>query len=196
MIDDASAAINAGGRGLRLGGVRKALLRFADGTTLLEKTSLTLRALFSEVVLVANETEPYDASGMAITGDRIPDRGAPGGLHAALSTIETPWLFFVACDMPRLDPALVERLAALRRTDLDAVVPTLDGRVEPMHAFWSRRALPALDRLLREGEPSFRELLGEIPHALVGCEERRESFGNVNTPEDLARFGLRAPTSR
>ena len=58
----------------------------------------------------------------------------------------------------------------------------------------------ALERLLREGEPSFRDLLASILYVRVRLDElEREipgaaaSFANVNTPEDLARHGLSLP---
>ena len=199
MIDGATGVINAGGRGLRLGGVRKALLEDAHGNTLLERTLGKMRERFSAVLLVANEREPYECFGIGIVSDLIADRGAPGGLHAALTAAKTPWIFFAACDMPALDPRVIDALAA-RRSGMQCVLALVDGRAEPLHAFWSRAALPALESLLRSGEPSFRDLADAIPTARVPIADlEREipgatnSFANVNTPEDLERFGLRLP---
>lgn len=196
MIDGVTGVVNAGGRGLRLGGARKALLRDAHGETLLARTLAVLRALFPKTLLIANEREPYAALGVEIAGDRIADRGAPGGLHAALSTVSTPWIFFAACDMPLLDARVIEALGA-RRGDAQACVARLDGRPEPLHAFWSVDALPALEDLLAQGQPSFRDLLDAISVAWVEVSEleraipdARDSFANVNTPEDLAARGL------
>lgn len=196
MIDGVTGVVNAGGRGLRLGGARKALLRNASGETLIARTLAVLRGVFPGTLLIANEREPYSSLGVTIAADRIADRGAPGGLHAALSTVRTPWIFFAACDMPRLDARVIEALGA-RRGDAQACVAMLDGRPEPLHAFWSVDALPALEDLLAQGQPSFRDLLDAIPVVYVEVKEleraipgARDSFANVNTPEDLATWGL------
>ncbi len=189
MIDDCTAAVLAGGAGKRLGGVRKAFLKFADGTTLLERTLREL-AIFPARVIIANEREPYEPFGLPVVSDLVRDRGAPAGLHAALSAARTKWVFLCACDMPALDARVIEELAA-HRDDKLACAPSVGGRPEPLHAFWSREALPVLERLLREGEPSFRDLLAAVPSILVPMEG--PSFANVNTEADLAAWSIFRP---
>lgn len=196
---DVTGAVLAGGGGKRLGGVRKAFLR-KDGVTLLERTLGLYRAIFADALVVANEAGVYETHARVVS-DPIADRGAPGGLFAALSGARTPWVFLAACDMPALDRRVIEALAT-RRPALDAVVVRIEGRAEPLHAFWSVAAKGVLERLLRDGEPSFRDLLKEIPHASIELADlEREvpgagaSFANVNTPEDLARFGIELPSA-
>jgi molybdenum cofactor guanylyltransferase len=198
VIPDATGALLAGGKGTRLGGVRKALL-VKNGRPLLAHTLDLYARLFPGALVIANESGVYGRFGAPVASDPIPDRGAPGGLFAALSASTTPWLFLAACDMPALDARVIESLAR-RRDGVQAVVATLEGRPEPLHAFWASAARPALEKLLRDGEPSFRDLLAAIPHARVPLEElEREapgaaaSFANVNTPDDLARHGLSLP---
>ena len=94
--------------------------------------------------------------------------------------------------MPALDPVVIRALAESRIEGSLASILTSD-RTEPLHSFWAAGALPAIERLLREGQPSFRDLLREIPHQSVGHDSllgAKESLANVNTEEDLSRFGL------
>ena len=195
MIADATGAVLAGGRGTRLGGVRKALLT-KDGETLLARTLRVYGAVFPHALVIANEAAVYDAFGAPVVSDPIADRGAPGGLFAALSAATTPWVFLAACDMPALDARVIEALAR-KRDGVQAVIATIEGRPEPLHAFWSTAARSTLETLLRDGEPSFRDLLAAIPHARVPIGElgpgAAASFANVNTPEDLALHGLSLP---
>lgn len=198
MIDGATGALLAGGQGKRLGGVQKAFLR-RDGQTLLDRTLGVFAPLFRRSILLATEKALYEGLGPRVIADPIPDRGAPGGLFAALSAVKTPWVFLAACDMPALDGRVIEALAARRRPG-EAVIAQVDGYPEPLHAFWPREAGPVLESLLREGEPSFRDLLAKIPHVLVDISaleaevpNARESFANVNTPEDLERFAITLP---
>lgn len=196
MIEDAEGALLAGGRGTRLGGARKALL-LREGEPLIARTLRLYAGLFARAIVIANEAGVYERFGAKVVADPIPGRGAPGGLLAALAAAGAPWVFLAACDMPALDPRVIAAMAA-RREGVQAVVAMVEGRPEPLHAFWATGARAVVERMLREGEPSFRDLLGAIPAALIPVEElerdlpdARDSFTNVNVPEDLARFGLR-----
>ncbi len=50
------------------------------------------------------------------------DSGPLAGLAAGMEGAATPWIFAVACDMPFINPAVIEYLAG-QRTDCQAVVP-------------------------------------------------------------------------
>jgi acetylornithine deacetylase/succinyl-diaminopimelate desuccinylase-like protein len=108
---------------------------------------------------------------------------------------ETPWVFLAGCDMPFLDARAIAFLAA-RREGADAVMVRFRGHVEPLHALWSRACLPVLERLLAEGQPSFRDLAGAVRTRVVEEDEWRavdpegRAFANANTPEDARRLGL------
>lgn len=191
MIADCTGAILSGGRGTRLGGVRKALLD-VGGEPLLSRTLRLFRSLFADVLIVANEPEPYARFQARLVPDVIPGKGAPGGLHAALSASGTGWVFVAACDMPALSANAIQALAAFRG-DAPAAIVRWQGRLEPLHAFYSRRCLAPLDALLRAGDPSFFQLAQSIGARIVDEPEWRAidpagaSFANINTPEDLAR---------
>jgi molybdopterin-guanine dinucleotide biosynthesis protein A len=191
---DVTGVLVAGGRARRMGGVAKGLLRL-DGEPLAARTLRLFGRLFGGALVVANDLRTYARLGVPVVGDRIPGRGAPGGLHAALHAAATPWVFAAACDMPFVSESGVALLCARREGAL-AVVPRFAGRLEPLHALWSRACLPALEQALAEGEPSLQDLAG-----LVGARVVEESawrmidpdgraFENVNTPEDAARLGL------
>lgn len=193
-IADCTGALVAGGGATRLGGVPKGLLR-VDGEPIAARSLRLFRELFGETLVVANDPAPYAALGAPVVPDLLPGKGAPGGLHAALAAARTGWVFAAACDMPFLAPAPIRALAALR-AGADAVVVRAAGRLEPLHAFWSRACLPALERLLRAGDPSFRDLARAVNARIVEEEAWRRldpggrALENANTPEDAARLGL------
>ncbi len=193
-IADCTGALLAGGRATRLGGIPKGLLA-VGGEPIAARSLRLLRALFADALLVANDPAPYAALGARVVPDLLPGKGAPGGLHAALSAAGTEWVFAAACDMPFLSTEAIRFLAA-RRGGWDAVLVRAAGRLEPLHAFWSRRCLPELDRLLRAGDPSLRQLAAAVRARVVEEPEWRtvdpdgRALANVNTPEDAARLGL------
>ncbi len=179
-----------------MGGVAKGLLR-VGGEPIAARTLALFRRLFGEALVVANDPAPYASLGAPIVPDLVAGRGAPGGLHAALSAAGTPWVFAAGCDMPFIDARGVAFLAD-RRAGADAVLVRFRGRLEPLHAFWSRACLPVFERLLRAGEPSFRDLAASVRARIVEEAEWRlvdpagRAFENVNTPEDAVRLRLEA----
>jgi molybdopterin-guanine dinucleotide biosynthesis protein A len=195
-IAGCTGALLAGGRAVRLGGIPKGLLA-VDGEPIAARSLRLFRGLFGAALVVANDPSPYAALGARVVADVVPGKGAPGGLHAALSAAGTDWVFAAACDMPFLSRGPIVALASLR-AGADAVLVRSGGRLEPLHAFWSRACLPVLDRMVRSGDPSLRDLAAAVRTRVVEEAEWRaldpsgRSLENANTPEDLARLGLSA----
>jgi molybdopterin-guanine dinucleotide biosynthesis protein A len=195
-IPGCTGALLSGGRARRLGGVPKGALRL-HGEPLLARALRVLGELFGETLLVGGGPPPPGANARAVE-DVIPGRGAPGGLHAALRASPTEWIFLAAWDMPFLAPAPIAWLAA-QRAGAPAVAVAWRGRVEPLHAFWSRACLPAVERALARGAPSMAELAEAVGARIVAEGAWREldptgrSFANANTPADVARLGLEWP---
>ncbi len=196
LLADCTGALVAGGQASRLGGVAKGLLR-VGGEPLAARSLRLFDELFGEALIVANDPAPYEAFGVPVVPDRIVGKGAPGGLHAALSSATTSWVFTAGCDMPFLSAGPVSWLA--NRRDAPAVAVVWRGRLEPLHAFWSRDCLPTVERMLRDGNPSMWKLATAVGARFVPEEEWRavdpegRSFENANTPEDVARLGLGGP---
>jgi molybdopterin-guanine dinucleotide biosynthesis protein A len=193
-IQGCTGVLVAGGRATRLGGAPKGLLRL-QGEPIAARSLALFARLFGRALVVANDPAPYAALGARVVPDLVAGRGAPGGLHAALSAAETPWVFAAGCDMPFLDGGAIAFLAA-RREGADAVLVRAGGRLEPLHAFWARACLAPLSALLAAGEPSLRDLAAAVRTRVVEEDEWRtvdpalRSLENANTPDDVRRLGL------
>jgi molybdopterin-guanine dinucleotide biosynthesis protein A len=180
-----------------MGGAPKAFCR-VDGETVGARTLRLFRELFDDVLVVANDPGPWIGLGVRVVPDVIAGKGAPGGLHAALDASRTRWIFAAACDMPFLSADAIRFLAARRGTAPAALVEWTRGP-EGLHAFWSRGALPVVERMLRAGDPSIRAIAAAVGANVVPAGSWREvdpegrSFENVNSPADLDRLGLLAP---
>ena len=196
-FQDCTGVLVAGGRATRMGGAPKGLLR-VGGEPIAARSIALFQRLFGRALVVANDPAPYVGLAARIVPDLLAGRGAPGGLHAALAAAGTPWVFAAGCDMPFLDAAAISWLAA-RRDGADAVLVRVGGRLEPLHAFWSRACLAPLEGLLARGEPSLRDLAAAVRARIVEEEEWRtvdpalRSLENANTPDDARRLGLEPP---
>jgi len=196
-IPDCTGVLVAGGQSRRMGGLPKGLVR-RDGETLARRSLALFRDLFGELLVVASDPAPWAGLSVRVIPDAIAGKGAPGGLHAALAAARTGWIFAAACDMPFLSAEAIGFLAA-RRGAAPAVLVEWERGLEGLHAFWSRAALPTVERMLREGDPSIRAIAAAVGARVVTAEEWRRvdpggrSFENVNSPEDLRRLGLDSP---
>lgn len=190
--------ILAGGQNSRMGGRDKAFLR-VGGETVFARTLRVLRRCFDEVVVVSNRPEKYAGFAVDVTPDELPNLGPLGGLHAGLGRISAEFAFVTACDMPflREEPIsfLIEQLRLGDGAD-DAVVPWWDGDIEPLHALYAARLRPRIAETVANGARSLREFLPtvrtryvpqQVMESIGGAEE---SFRNVNTPEEAARFSI------
>jgi len=194
VIPDCTGVLVAGGQATRLSGVAKGLLR-VGGEPIAARTLRLFREIFPASLVIANDPSPYAGLGAPVVPDAIAGKGAPGGLHAALQAARTGWIFTSGCDMPYLDAKAIGHLAALRG-EAPAAAVVWKGRLEPLHAFWSRGCLPVVERMLREDDPSMWGIATAVGARFVSEEEWRvvdpegRSFENANTPEDVERLGL------
>ena len=192
MIDDCLAVIMAGGDSRRMGSDKASLV--LGEQTLLQHVAEIMQVVFPQVV-VSVRTPRADVA-LPQVCDTYRDAGPLAGLCAGLEHAAQngqPWIFAVATDMPFLRPALIEQLATYR-AGVDAVVPLIDGHPQPLAAFYSIDALPAVRALATgEGKRSLRAALERLQvayvHAadLIAADPGLGSFVDLDTPEDLAK---------
>ena len=187
-----SGVVLAGGESRRLGR-DKALERIGD-QTLIERVVGRIAPVSAEVIVVV--ASPSKAAALPlppevrVVSDRYPGCGSLGGIFTGLSASREPWIILVACDMPFLDPTLMRCLMAMRR-GVDAVVPCLSGRPEPLHALYSKTCLEPMERMLQAGQLKIAPLFEAVRVRYVGEETidridpHHRSFFNVNSPADV-----------
>lgn len=155
-----------------------------------------LAGLLAAVCAPVFEVGP-GCSGLPAVTERPPGQGplvAVAAGEAALAT--TGWsgpAVVLACDMPRLTPAVVALLAEWPGPG--AVVPVVAGRRQPLCARWSADDLSEAAERARCGQRSLAGLPGAGPCDLVtedrwGTVADPDAFSDVDGPEDLRRLGL------
>ncbi|MGH9026113.1 MAG: molybdenum cofactor guanylyltransferase, partial [Acidimicrobiia bacterium] len=100
----------------------------------------------------------------------------------------------LAVDLPFVEPPLLELLAAADAAG-GVVLPLARGERQPTCAVYSRLATNRAAELLRDGQRSLQALLRAIAvHEFDESSWRAVAPANalddVDTPDDLARFGL------
>jgi molybdopterin-guanine dinucleotide biosynthesis protein A len=186
-----TAAILAGGRAHRLGGLDKSALAVGD-RSILDRQLMVLRGLTPHLLIVANDEHRYREAGVPVVPDRIAGAGSLGGLYTALVEAPTEQVLVIACDMPFLNAPFLARLAALG-AGVDAAVPRDARGVHPLCASYDRRIAERIRARIEAGALKVADALTELavreigPHELAPFDPDGRLLLNINTPDDYAR---------
>jgi molybdopterin-guanine dinucleotide biosynthesis protein A len=191
-----SAAILAGGRATRLGGADKASL-LVGGRRIVERQLAALAAVSGDIRIVAGDGGRYADLGVRVVPDLIAGAGPLGGLHAALVDARHARVLVLACDLPFVSAALLERLAAEsgipgENERVDAVVPRTPRGLEPLCAVYRKDCADRVRARIARGELRMTALLADLHVRELGRDvlapyDGEALFENVNTPHDYAR---------
>jgi len=177
----------AGGASRRMG-QDKAFLELG-GRPLIWHVVDRLALVCAEVLVVAGDTRPYAGLGVRLVEDRFRGIGVLGGLHAGLEAAGHDLAVAVGCDMPFLNPDLLQAFAGWAE-GFDVVVLRQGEQVEPLHGAYRRTCLPAMEVAIRARR---RRIISFFPHVHVRYvtpeevtpfDPELQSFGNVNTPDE------------
>ena len=164
------------------------------GRPVLHRVLETVATFSTNQIIVSAAGDKFDLPAgcqAMVIPDPVPFQGPLMGLHSGLTASTTETNVVVGCDMPFLSTALFHNLLNLI-PGYDAVVPTLNGRTQQLHAVYSRTCLPIVNLLLAQGVLALSTLLAKLEVRYVAEDDlgtfafNRSSFFNVNTIADLA----------
>jgi molybdopterin-guanine dinucleotide biosynthesis protein A len=187
-----SAAILAGGRARRFGGADKASLPVGRAR-IIDRQLEAISALADDVRIVANDEARYAELGVRVIPDAIADAGPLGGIYSALSDAGHDWTIVLACDLPFVTAALLERLVGeIGSADVDAIAPRSARGLEPLCALYHRRCAAVAQSLIARGELAALGLLDAVRVRVLERDalapyDAGALFENVNTPHDHER---------
>ncbi|AHF99762.1 molybdenum cofactor guanylyltransferase [Halostagnicola larsenii XH-48] len=138
----------AGGYSTRFGDADKSIAEL-EGTPMIRRVADRIAAVTDDVV-VNCRSEQKEPIADALSGanatirfaiDPIPDRGPVAGIHAGLEECDREYAAVVACDMPFVDPALLETLLDRARGRDGAVVELEAGWLQTTQAVYRTDAM-------------------------------------------------------
>jgi molybdopterin-guanine dinucleotide biosynthesis protein A len=180
--------ILSGGKSIRMG-ENKAFIQI-EGVPIIRRIYDLFNELFQEVIIVTNQKDLFSDFDSKIYSDLIPGKGALGGLYTGIFFSSFHHSFCVACDMPFIKKSLVQYLIE-NRDDEDVIVPRTKDGFQPLHAIYSKNCVDPIRKIIGEGKSKIIDIYHQVNVKIL--EERdflsldpgRESFINVNTPEEL-----------
>ena len=170
-------------------GENKAFIQI-EGVPIIKRIHDLFKELFQEVIIVTNQKDLFLNFDSKIYPDLIPGRGALGGLYTGIFFSSSHHSFSVACDMPFIKRSLVQYLIE-HIDDADVIVPRTRDGLQPLHAIYSKNCLNPMRRMLEGGRSKIIDVYNQVNVKVVDekdflcLDPRRESFLNVNTPEEL-----------
>lgn len=197
-IDNFTGYVLAGGKSSRMG-TDKAFLRIGDETFLSRAVKTLSSVCGNRVAIVLNNEQKHFIEKLPgkvpYIFDVYANRGALGGIHAALDNCPTEYAIVLAVDLPLMNCEAIGKLTeiALSSNEFTAVVPRqTDGRFQPLcAAYHVRRCLPPLERLMNENESAaVRDFLKIIAPRFIEQDkltagQSNDIFFNANFPADL-----------
>ena len=184
--------ILSGGKNIRMG-VNKAFLQIGQ-RTIIERTAELFNQLFEQVILVTNDPLDYSHLNLEIAVDLFPKGGALIGIYTGLFYASHSPCFIAACDMPFLNPAVIDYMVGLGK-NFDVVIPSLEDGYHPIHALYSRRCINHIEHLIGKKNYKITSFFQRVRVREVKAAELKplnpamDSFLNINTPEDLEQMG-------
>lgn len=197
-----SALILAGGRGRRLGNVEKALMN-CEGKSVLERTINILDDIVDEVLVSVRdegqekEFEAYSC-GKKMVLDCYSDIGPLAGILEGFKAAKGGYIFVTACDMPFIDPKVVEFMFHCAEGH-DAAVPLRpDGSMEPLCGVYRvAPMLPLIERSISSGKrfilaPVFEldDVVGVEMDRIREVDPQLRTFININTFDDMDELNI------
>ena len=195
---DLGGVVLAGGYSTRFGEADKAVADLA-GTPMIRRVVDRLETVVDDLVVNCRDDQ-LEAIRDALAGsdlepryatDPVPDRGPLQGIRVGLEATDREYAAVVACDMPFVDPTLLERLHNRARGRDGAVVHLEDGWYQTTQAVYRADAMAeACAATLDSEDKRIVAALERIDVAEVG-EDALEgvsdrTFESIDTQEALA----------
>lgn len=179
------AVLLTGGQSSRMGTDKARLL--LDGVPLAERILRELRPICEPITVLGREPIP----GCQFLADAVDFEGPLVALSRFAPS--RAMVMVVSCDLPLFSGAIVEALA--RRIGAhDAVIPSLDNRIQPLCGLYRAEAFAKASLLAAQGEHRIMAWLRCLRVLEVSSDEEPTVVGarNVNTPEELAQVKAQA----
>jgi len=205
-----NAIILAGGNNSRMG-QNKALLRL-NGESLIVRIISRIREHFDKVIIVSDSLDSYadpvrnhvipnsktdisngvysvSNNGVYLEKDLVKGRGPLGGIYSGLKTSSSFYNFFFACDLPFINPELVELMKRESSGYALTIPRTREGYFHPLHAIYSKECLPPIEEQFKKNIFKVANFFSKVKVNYIEEEEIEKfnpylSFYNINTRED------------
>lgn len=179
-------AILAGGKGSRMNYKNKAMITYNERTFI--DYIIDKGKNFREVIIIANESKPYEKYNLRVVKDIYINCGPMAGIHSALKNSKTKYVLCIACDMPITSEEIIEYLGKLEK-DNKIIIPECDGKIQPLCAKYSKELIEIIEKEIKLGKLKLKDFIeNNNPYkidSILGKKLTSSDFYNINTEYEL-----------
>jgi molybdenum cofactor guanylyltransferase len=147
--------ILAGGKSSRMGR-EKGLVDFR-GKPLIQY-GIDLLSQYTKRILISSSNPDYLSFGVEMVSDQVAGKGPAAGIAAALKNSRSEWNIVIACDLPFLQPELIDCLLE-NTVSCQAVIPIHNGVMEPLAGIYHQELAGHFEIALASGELALHRIL-------------------------------------
>ena len=143
-----------------------------------------------DILISANNPELFNGLNMRIIEDIHKDCGPLAGIHSVFNNIETDEMFIFPCDTPGITAVEIRTIleSADDNPDAEVVFASSPSGNHPLCGLVRRSMLPSIESAISSGRLGVNRLFTESKHVSVRFDDETP-FANLNTPEDLEKWG-------
>ena len=184
----------AGGRGSRMGGQDKGLIKI-NNKYLINHIISILNPQVDKLFISANRNQSlYEKlTNCPVFSDNFGNFEGPlAGILSGLQIAQTEYVFFVPCDSPLLTPNLAQRLFEALIQDNASISVAHDGeRVQAMFAVMKKELVIDLSAFLASGQRKTQYWYRQQKVVEVDFSDTPDIFLNINTPEQYKNLEIK-----
>ena len=183
-----SAVILAGGKSSRMNR-DKAFLEIDGSTLLARQIELARQAGAIKTFVSGRAGEDYSGFNCAVLEDKFQNAGPLAGIERTLGATSTSLVLVLAVDLPNLTGNLIRTIFSHCGQNTGAI-PRINGKIEPLAAFYPKAAHPLLWKLLREKSNAVKDFAANCVASGLATfvdlpADNADLFANWNSPTDL-----------
>ena len=182
-----SILLLAGGRGQRMGGQDKGLVRW-QGQPLIAYAQRVTRPLTDDLIISCNRNhEQYTRLADQLVSDGNDDFAGPlAGIRAGLAVARHSHLLVLPCDVPKIDRGLLDALLGAAAQHPDQPLMVRHGEHwEPLLCVIPTALKDVFEAAWQAGERSPRKIMLQLNARAWQCAENDPRLTNFNTPDWL-----------
>ena len=185
-----TAIILSGGKSNRMG-ENKSLMKL-QGKTIIEHSVLLMKSLFSNVILITNESDNYKFLDIPIYRDIFKENGPLAGIHTGLFYSQSERNFIISCDLPLMNKKTVEYIMKFK-SNKPITLYKADGYIQQLAGVYSKTLLPTIENILEnESKHSVYSLIDRVKTEIIEIGKldlyKQGVFFNMNRPEDYKKI--------
>jgi molybdopterin-guanine dinucleotide biosynthesis protein A len=192
MTDKAvTGIILAGGKSSRMGFDKG--MAVLNGKKMVEWVIAALQSVCSQILIVSN-TNNYNQLDYPVYDDIYKNTGPLGGIYTGLTYSSTDYNLVVACDMPFINTNIFSLLLSFAG-DYSIVVPSVNGRFEPLCAFYHKQTCHKINDLILQQSWKLQQVIRQFHYKEIKLEDTQTElsiFANINTPDELKELQMKS----